>query len=349
VLRAAMTMLSPQVQAGAWKKAASAKALQADLDSSFQAGQPATLLIEDDEGGHAMLAFNYQLTSSGLAVDVVDPNVPWAPSRPSTDYEVLQVHVKANGSWTFTGSFKHGTFGDQVSGGSGTLWVVGEPPMPGGLSFVPSDSSGAAVRVHPGAGDTVSAVSYSSSPGQGIPSDVEPQKLFADFKPNGVSVPSDHHTVTTTIKSKSGKDTSAVLIGPGFIDLAKVPESESDLTVAPDDGTIGAPVLPAGTTLSATTVVGEVQQTATVTFSGRVRRPRVSVGSKGGVTVTTAGGTGQATIKLAAFAPGQKAHAPRLTVRIHGRTRVQAHTPKVKHRKHGKHGRHGKGHAHSKR
>jgi type II secretory pathway pseudopilin PulG len=333
LLRAAITQLSPQVQENAWKKVTSAKALQAALDASFGAGQPATLLIEDRDGGHAMLAFNYQVTSEGLAVDVVDPNVPWGPSRPPSDYEVLQVHVKSNGSWTFTGSFGHGTFGDPVGGGSGTLRVVGEPPMPGGLSYVPSSSSGSAVRIDPGAGETVSAINYSASPGHGIPGDAEPQGLFADTRPNGLTVPSDHHIVTATIESKSGRQTNTVLVGPGFIDLADVPKSEADVTVSPDDGTIGAPALPAGTTLSATTVTGEVQQTATVTFSGRVRKPRVTVGKSGGVTVTTAGGSGKATVKMAAFASGQKAHAPRITVRVHGRTRIQGHTPKVKHRK----------------
>jgi hypothetical protein len=206
--------------------------------------------------------------------------------------------------------------------------------MPGGLSFVPSHSSGSNVEIHPGAGDRITAVGYSSSPGHGIPEDAEPRNLIADTRPNGLSVPSDHRVVTATLESKSGKDTSAVLIGPGFLDSAEMPKGESAVTVSPDDGTIGAPSLPAGTTLSATTVSGEVQQTATVTFSGRVRRPRVSVKRNGMVTVTTANGSGKATIKLASFAPGHKARAPRQTVRIHGHTRFRGHTPKVKHRKH---------------
>jgi hypothetical protein len=348
LLRAAMSQMSPQVRKGAWKTAGSAKALQADLDSSFSADQPATVLIFDSDGGHAVLAFNYQVTSEGLSVDVVDPNVPWAPSRPSTDYEVLQLHVKSDGSWTFTGSFEHGTFGDPVGGRPGTLDVVNEPTMPGGLSYVPSGSSGSPVEINPGAGDKVAAVSYSASPGNTIPNDVEPQRLVADAKSNAVLVPSEHHTVTATIESKSGKEASTVLIGPGFLDSAEVPQGEGHITVSPTDGAIGAPALPAGTTLSATTVVGEVQQTATVTFSGRVRKPRVTVSENGGVTVTTARGSGRATVQTAAFAPGQKAHSPRVTVRIHGRTRIHAHTPKIKHRKHRKHRGQGKGHAHSK-
>jgi hypothetical protein len=336
LLRAAMTQLSPQAE-GSRKNATSEQAVQADLDAAFKAGQPATLLIHYNGGGHAMLAYNYQVTGEGLSVDVVDPNVPWGPSRPPTDYETLQVHVKPNGSWTFTGSFEHGTFGDPVSGGPGSIWVVAEPPMPGGLSFVPSDSSGRPVEVHPGAGDTVSAVSYSASAGKGIPGDVEPRALFTDSTTNGVSIPSSHHTVTTTIKSKSGKQTSAVLIGPGFIDLAKVPKGEGDLTVVPEEGTIGAPMLPAGSTLSATSVIGEIQHTATVTFSGKVRKPRVTVDSNGAVTVTATGGKGQARIKLAFYATGHKARALRKTVRISGKTLVRTHTPKVKHRKHRKH------------
>lgn len=336
LLRAAITQLSPQAEASR-KNPTSAKALQADLDAAFKAGQPATLLIHYDHGGHALLAFNYQVTGDGLSVDVVDPNVPWGPSRPSTDYEVLQVHVKANGSWTFSGSFEHGTFGDPVSGGSGSLWVVAEPPMPGGLSFVPSDSSGRPVEIHPGVGDTVSAVSYSASASKGLPGDVEPQPLFNDAESNGVLIPSSHRIITTTIKSKSGKDASAVMIGPGFIDLAKAPKAEGALTVLPEEGTIGAPMLPAGSTLSTTSISGEVQHTATVTFTGRVRRPRLSVDRNGTVSVAVAGGTGQAAIKLSAFAPGHQSHAPRKTFRIHGRTHVHGHTPKVKHGKPRKH------------
>ncbi len=347
LLRAALTQYSQQAKGQAFKKASSARQLQADLDASFQAGQPATLLIHDSKGGHAMLAFNYQVVGSGLAVDVVDPNVPWLPGRPYTDYEALQVQVKANGSWSFAGSFTSGrTFTDPVGGASGSLMVVNEPPMPGGLSFVPSNSSGAGVEVNPGGGDTVTAVNYGSSGGKGIPSDIEPQELFSDAKTNGLVVPSSHQVVTATIKSKSGKGVSAVVVGPGFIDLANLSGGEGDVTVSPGDGTVGAPSLSGGATLSTTSVTGDVQHTATVTFSGRVRRPRVNVGPNGAVTVTTAGGSGPAMIKLSSYGPGDESHLPPKTVHIHGRTKVNAHTPKVKHH-HRKHRRHHKGSAHS--
>jgi hypothetical protein len=335
LLRGAVSQYSPQAQKS-WQTAGSAKSLQADLDTAFQKDQPAMLLIHFSGEGHAMLAFNYQspdpTTGDGIAVDVVDPNVPWAPGRLPSDFEQLQVHVRSNGSWHFSGSFS-GNFTDQVGGPSGSLQVVTAPPMPGGLSLIGSSSSGAGIVVKPGADDVISAASYSASPGNGIPDDAEPENVFIDARPDGLVFPSDHHTVTATIKSKSGSATSAILTGPGFLDSANVPGSENAITVATDSGAIGAPSAPAGTTLSATSVAGEVQHTATVTFSGKVRRPRVTVGQDGGVTVTTASGSGHATIKLAAFAPGQESRAPRETVRIHGHTKFKRHTPKVKHGK----------------
>ena len=337
LMRAAVSQYSPEAE-DSWQEERSSKSLAADLDSAFKTGQPAMIGIHFDGGGHALLAFNYQVTSSGLAVDVVDPNVPWLPGRPSSDYEVLQVHVKANGSWTFTGSFDHGTFGDQVSGGSGTLEVMTVPPMPGGLDFVPQGSSKGNVVIDPGAGDAIAGISYSPTPSDDIPDDARPRKVFFDAKSNALTVPSGHHTITTTIEAKSGSGTDTTLIGPGFLDSADVPGGKSAVSVSTDNGAIGARSVPAGTTLSTTSVNGEVQQTATVTFSGRVRRPQVTVGKHGGVTVTAAGGSGHASIKLGAFAPGQKARAPKETVRIHGRTRLARHTPKVKHRRHS--GRH---------
>ncbi len=338
LMRAAVSQYSTQARKS-WQVASSAKGLASALNTSFQADQPAMLLIHFDGEGHAVLAFNYQSpdpsTGEGLAVNVVDPNVPWVRGRPSSDYEQLQVHVRSNGSWHFSGSFS-GDFTNQVGGPSGSLQVVTSPPTPGGLSLVGSGSGSGDVVVRPGGGDSVSAISYSASPGHDIPDDVEPENVYIDAKPDGLAVPSDHHTITATIKSKSGDATSATLVGPGFLDSADVPGDKNSVTVATDSGAIGAPSVPGGTTLSSTSVTGEVQHTATVTFSGKVRHPLVSVGQSGAVTVTTAGGSGHATIKLAAFAPGQRSMAPRETVSIHGRTKVRRHTPKVKHRKHAK-------------
>jgi hypothetical protein len=219
--------------------------------------------------------------------------------------------------------------------------VVTEPPTPGGLSIVAPRKSSGGTLVRPVGDGTISAINYGDMPGHGIPSDVEPEKIYVDAPTEGLVVPSDHGTFTATIKSKSGPGTAATLVGPGFIDTAEVPEGESDITVSSDSGAIGAPSAPAGTTLRATSVTGEVQQTATVTFYGRVRHPRVTVGRNGGVTVTTAGGKGRASIKLAAFAPGHEARGPRRIVRIKGRTKVQDHTPPVKHHK-------GRRHKHAK-
>jgi hypothetical protein len=202
--------------------------------------------------------------------------------------------------------------------------------------------------IDPGAGDAIAGIGYSSHPTKNIPDDARPPKVFLDARSNALTVPSDHHTVTTTLASKTGKDSTATLTGPGFLDSADIPSDTNSITVSTNSGAIGAPSAPAGTTLSATSVDDEVQHTATVTFSGHVRRPRVSVNPEGGVTVTTAGGSGHASIKLGAFAPGQKARAPKQRVRIHGRTRITRHTPKLKHGRHG-YGRRAHRHRHGKK
>jgi hypothetical protein len=337
LLRAALSQDSPAARKS-WQEEKSASSVKSDLDTAFGADQPAMLLIHYHGEGHALLAFDYQspdpTTGEGIAVDVVDPNVPWVPGRPASDYEQLQVHVKSNGSWHFNGTFSAVDFGDPKSGSPGSLQVATAPPMPGGLSVLPSSSSGSGVSIRPEGGDAVSAISYSDEPGHDIPDDVEPERVYADARPDGLVVPAGHQTVTATIKSKSGKTANATMVGPGFIDTATIPTGDGAVTVSGNSGAIGAPAVSAGTTLSATTVSGEVQHRATVTFSGRVKRPRVTVSQDGGVTVTAAGGTGKATVKLSAFSPDDESHSPRQVVQVEGPTKLHRHTPKVNHRKH---------------
>lgn len=342
LLRAALSQNSSEAEAS-WHAAKSAKAVAADLAPAFSADQPAMLLLWFGKNeGHAVMAYNEQTVGKELVIDVVDPNVPWAAGSSPTDYEHLQVHVSPNGNWDYTGTFSGLPFGDLVGGPSGTLEVVTDPPAPGGLTLIHPRSHGVGTLVRPRGDGTISGINYGISPGHGIPADVEPEKTYIDSPTSGLVVPSDHNTFTFTVKSKAGDSTAATLVGPGFIDSADVPEGESDITVSSDSGAIGAPSAPAGTTLQATSVTGEVQQTATVTFFGRVRRPQVTVGRNGGVTVTTAGGKGRASIKLAAFAPGHESRAPRQIIQIKGATKLQGHTPKVKHHKR----KHRKGHGH---
>jgi hypothetical protein len=341
LLRAAVSQLSQPVK-DSKKQMTSAKALRAGLDQAFQADQPAMLQINLGGGdAHMLLAFNYQVVGSELVVDVVDPNIPWTPNpgRPASDFEQLQVHVQASGVWTYSGSFPK-AFATRVGGPSGSLLLETDPPTPSGLPLVPARASGAALTISPGGGQAISGVSYSSSPGRGLPDDAERPNVADDAGSDAVSVPSGHRTVTATTNSKSGDGTSTFLVGPGFIDLAEVPDKKSAVTVSTDSGAIGTASAPSGTTLSVTSVTGEVQQVATVTFFSRVRHPEVTVGKKGGVTVTTAGGTGRASIKLAAYAPGHASRTPKETVRINGRTKLTRQTPKVKHRRH-KHHKHG--------
>jgi hypothetical protein len=344
LMRAAVSQYSPEVQA-TWQSVASASDLQAKLKAPFAKGEPVPLLIFFSGGGHAMLAFNYQQTpGGGVDVDVVDPNVPFGQGiyrRPEAEaYPKLQVKVSPDGSWEFAGSFGT-TFGDLVSGGPGTLKVVPEPRLPGGL-LLPSSSPLARLwtYIHPLAGDVVGAIGYSTHGGSGIPADAEPEQIFDDAPDNRVMVPSKHHTITATIDSSAGAPAGVNLTGFGFIDTADLASGQHTVTVGSQTGDLGVPVATGGTTLSVTRVVDGVQRSVSARFAGEVRGPTLSVSGTGQVAITTAGGNGRVSIELATYLPnGERAHARPVRVALHGRARIHRHTPKVKRRKRTKHGR----------
>jgi hypothetical protein len=343
LMRAAMSQYSPEAME-TWKTVTSASNLKDQLNTPFAKGQPVPLLIFFAGGGHAMLAFNYQPTSGGGAnVDVVDPNVPFGEGnyrRPEAEaYPILQVKVSPNGSWTFTGSFGSGTFGNPVSGGPGSLQVVPEPRLPGGL-LLPSSSLLARfwTYIHPQTGGTVSAISYSTASGHGIPADAKPEEIFNDAPDNRLMVPSKHHTVTVTIDPPAGAAASVNLTGYGFIDSAALSNGQHNVTVGSQTGELGLPVAMQGTMLSVTRVVDGVQRTASARFTGKVNDPVLSVSNAGQVTISTAGGSGHVSIELATYMPnGEQAHARPERLSLHGRAHIHRHTPKIRRRRRSKH------------
>jgi von Willebrand factor type A domain len=346
LMRGAVSQYSNEVQQTK-HPITSAAGLLTQLNSAFQRHQPALLSLFWDGGreGHTVLGFDYQspdpATKEGVAVDVVDPNVPWNPSRPPSDYQMLQIHVRANGSWYFSGSFSGvpNDFTNNIGGDPGSLYVQTEPREPGGLSFTPTPGSGAGVSIEPSGASQVTAISYSSARGNGLPADVQPQTIAYDAASTGVVVPSSHHTITATIASPTNSATRTSLEGPGFLDQASLPAGHETVTVESHGGGLGVPVATRDTTLEVTSVVHGVQHTATATFTGQVRKPTLSVNGAGVVSLTAAGGAGHVSLDLSidTAAGGQAQVHARLVLR--GRTHVRRHTPKIKHHKRPKHRR----------
>jgi hypothetical protein len=331
LLRAAISQDSPEARSR-WQKVSSTAMLEGALNGVFQRGQPAPLIIKFAGGGHALLAFNYQHTAAGLAVDVVDPNVPWEADRPASDYQSLQVDVQPNGTWSYDGTFDGlGPFGKPVGGGPGSLLVVPEPRSPGGLKFLPEGSAGAGTEVDPGDGVHVTAISYSRKPGHGIPSGVRQDEVIDDAPDDTLEIPGAPHAFTVTLSATGGHAPEAWVAGHGFLDFVRTPRATSSPTFDAATGAVSVPVATKGTTLSVTSVVKGVQQSATAEFGGTVVGPTMSVSSSGQVTVTTSGGTGKIKLALAAYkAAGGQAHAHTQTLTIHGRSRLRRQAPRVR-------------------
>jgi hypothetical protein len=304
-------------------KVDSAAVLAAQLNTAFAGRQPAPLLINFVSGGrqegHTLLAYNYQspdpTTGEGIAVDVVDPNVPWHEGESPNDYQALQVHVKANGSWTFSASTKVGDdFGDPVGGASGSLEVVTHPRAPGGLSLNGVFLAGnpAPIGLAPPLGGSVTAIGYSATVAHGIPSTVTTEPLSDDGEDNRLVVPAGHPKLTVTFTAPLGANEPMRITGA-----------------------VTVPVATKGMSISSTSIVGGIQRSATVTFTGKVRKPTLAISHTGQVTLTTSGGNGNAAIALATYnAGGEQAHARPERLTLHGRTRLHRHTPKIKRRKH---------------
>lgn len=283
--------------------------------------------------GHTLLAYNYQANGDGLAVDVVDPNVPWTSARPGDDYENLQVQVGSDGKWSYSGTFEGVPFGSPISP-TGTRQSVAmlafTPAVPGKLSFQPLGGSGATV-IEPAEDSEIAAISYSKDPGDGVPEDVTPVYSAFDGPIRSLQVPASHHAVTVTVASPSGAPTTTYANGPGFLDRVQLSAGENDMTVGSAGAAVTAPNAGPGTTLSVTRITDGVQRTATARFTGSVRRPRLVVTADGRVTLTTAGGKGSVALGTATYGPaGERATAKVARLRLHGRFHGATHTPKIK-------------------
>lgn len=351
LMRAALSQFSPEAQEK-FIKTHSAAELAAALNSGFSRGQPVPLLIHWSEGGflgfgarhegHALLAFNYQpAADGGLTVDVVDPNVPAWISPQTTAYPRLQVHVNADGSWNFLGSFQSGTYGNPISEGSGTIEAVPNIRIPGRLN-IPANVHHWWDIFAPANGATVTAISYGSAAGHSFPSDVEPEPVATDALTQRLRVPPSHHVVTATIDATGAATTR--LTGSGFIDTADLGAGSHTVTLDSSGGSLSVPVATAKTELSVTRLSDGVQYTVEASFSGKVKRPTITVSSSGAVTITTTGGNGAVTLSTATYMPnGLHALTGRSRSALHGRTRLHRHTPKIKHHKRKKH-RHARRH-----
>jgi hypothetical protein len=337
LLRAAISQFSPEAKART-KFAHSSAELAAMLDSGFSKGQPVLLSPKWKVGagtdGHTLLAYNYQPTGEGgIDVDVVDPNVSANASPQTAAYPHMQVHVHPDGSWNYAGSFTIGTdYSNPISGGSGSLEVAVDPRIPGGLNITANVKHGPN-SVSPRDGATVSAISYGVAPGHGLPSDVESWAYSADTPTQRLLVPPSHHVVTATITGPAGASTD--LTGSGFIDTATLGAGAHPVTLNSSDGSLSVPLATSKTALSVTRVSGGVQYTVDASFSGKVKRPTITVSPSGAVSVTTAGGNGSVSLSTGTYLPsGKRAVTRRSRTRLHGRARIHRHTPKVKVKRH---------------
>jgi hypothetical protein len=342
LLRAAVSQYSPEAEEQ-FVKIHSAAELAAQLNSGFSRGQPVPLNIHWSEGGflgfgakhegHTMLAFNYMPAGGGgITVNVVDPNVPALISPQTEAYPRLQIHVNADGSWNYLGSFLSGTYKNPVSEGSGTIEAIPNIRVPGGLN-IPANVHHWWDLFAPAGGATINAISYGAAPGHGFPSDVQSQPVATDTFTQRLLVPTGHHVVTATITGPAGASTR--LTAPGFIDSAGLGAGAHVVTLDSTSGALSVPVATSKTALSVTRVSDGVQYTVEAHFTGKVKHPTIAVSSSGAVTITTAGGNGSVTLSTGTYLPnGERAVNSRSRTRLHGRTHIHRHTPKIKRRKH---------------
>jgi hypothetical protein len=141
-------------------------------------------------------------------------------------------------------------------------------------------------------------------------------------------VPTGHHVVTATITGPAGANTR--LTGPGFIDTVSLGAGAHPITLS-GVGTLSIPLATSKTTLSVTRVSKGIQYTVDASFSGKVKHPTITVSPSGAVSVTTAGGNGSVSLSSGTYLPsGKRAVTKRSRTRLHGRSRIHRHTPKVK-------------------
>jgi hypothetical protein len=347
LLRASISQYSPEAEAR-YKTAHSATELASILNIGFSKKQPIPLTLNWKVGGflglgrkhegHELLAFNYQPSGGGgIDVDIVDPNVTTGDSPQTDAYPQMQVHVHADGSWNYAGSFHPGhPYTDSISEGSGSLEAAVDPRVPGGLNIPANVRHGWSIFT-PSGGATVSAISYGGGAGHGFPSDVKSQGEATDTFTQRLLVPPTHHVVTATISGRAGA--SIDLTGSGFIDSVGLGAGAHPVTLNSTDGSLSVPLATSKTALSVTRVSRGVQYTVDARFSGKVKHPTITVAPGGAVTITTAGGNGSVSLSTGTYLPsGNRAVTRRSRTGLHGHARIHRHTPKVKVKRHNRNG-----------
>ena len=338
LLRAGVSQWSPEARLS-WHAINSAGSAEAELNAAFQHSHPAVVIIkflyEGGHHGHALLAFNYQKTGGGgVAIDVVEPDLPWNEERPASDYEMMQIDVAPNGSWTYTGAF------GPVSGSAGSLFIAPEPRSPGGLTLWYNAAAPIDTAIKAGGGAANLAISYSGKPGHGIPSDVRYDEVANDAADEELEVPPSHKLITISQANGAAPTDSVSIDGRGFLDRVRMGGGGTYETVATSTGGVLMARATGGDSLTATRVLHGVQNTVRASFRGKVLQAKLEVTPSGQVSLTTAGGNGHVTLSLATYtASGQRAVAPPMAVALHGRAHIRRHTPKIKRHKRGKHKR----------
>jgi hypothetical protein len=339
LLRASISQLSPEARLG-WHSVTSSASTETELDSAFRRGQPAILIIkyihEGHHEGHALLAFNYQKTANGLAIDVVDPNLPWNPNQPSSDYEMMQLNVNANGMWNYNGTFIIGSpFSSSISGSSGSLYIAPEPRSPGGLTLWYNSAAPVDTVVSPAGGTAGVSISYSAQPGHGIPDDVREGEEVDDATDDQFLIPPRRRLITITQDANVSPQEKTYVAGHDFLDVADTAHGVAQETVETHTGTISMPRATKDDMLSVTNLTHGAQRTVTATFEGDIVKPTLDVSRSGRVVLTTGGGTGQVSIDFATYMPnGELARARSERLSLDGHVRIHRHTPKIKRRRH---------------
>jgi hypothetical protein len=351
LLRGAISQYAPEAQQ-AMLPVESASTLSTALNAAFSSGQPAPISLfyryNGASEGHTVLAYDYQspdpTTGEGLAVDVVDPNVPWKPGRSPSDYEYLQIHVKADGSWTFAGTVGSSPdFGAALNGGKGSLLVMPAPKDPGGLHLhtqLAGDPMPVGLTTEGGA--TVSAISYSDRPGHGVPPDVSLLPIADDGPETQLSIPNNHPEATITVRPGHGSS-NLDIAGTTFLDESHG-NGKQIVTVNTKSGAVSATRGGDGSSLTLTRVLGDEQRSARVHFFGKVLDPQLRIEGDE-VILKTAGGSGHATLAVSSYAAdGQQTKLRPQTLSLRGRSRSSRHLAKLKRRnrrrRHKRHKRH---------
>jgi hypothetical protein len=119
-----------------------AAAIREKLRAAFAAGDRPLIEVSFPYGGtrdgHSLVAYDVEDGSDGaFDIDVYDPNVDSAldgdfgdATKRGGQFDTLKLHIHADGTWNYTGSFGKGRFGDPISGSALDLTVLPRSVLP---------------------------------------------------------------------------------------------------------------------------------------------------------------------------------------------------------------------------